>query len=525
MRDLYSAHYNPDVLACLVNLSNDEVFTPPQIANAMLDLLPQELFRDPSTKFLDPAAKTGVFLREIARRLIVGLADQIPDLQKRLDHIFHEQIYGIAMTEITSLLSRRSLYCSKYPNGRYSVTPFDSVQGNVRFKNTWHRWKNGRCVFCGASESQYQRDDGLETHAYEFIHTIHPEEIWNMKFDVIIGNPPYQLSTGGGKDRDEAVAAKQAKPLYHRFVEQAKKMNPKYISMIIPARWYAGGIGLADFRQNMVNDPHLTVLVDYPNSKDCFHGVDIAGGVCYFLWERDKSEKNCRIINVSGDDIDEMDRPLNEYSDLFIRSNPSIPIIEKVKQKANHFVSDMVSAIDTFGISSKEKGHKERQDGDLVLIHSVGPNSQGTSFVQRDKIKKNVDLIDKYKIKISIMVPQNGEVGIDPSKGYRSISTPQILKPGEVDTFSYLNIGFFDTELEAINFRDYMTCKFTRFMMRTTYSSVHISKQNFIFVPMLDFTRPWTDADLYELFDLTDDEIGLIEKTMRPLVLAETASE
>lgn len=524
MPDLYSAHYNPDVLSCLANLSNDEVFTPPQIANAMLDLLPQELFRAPSTKFLDPAAKTGVFLREIARRLIVGLADQIPDLQERLDHIFHEQIFGIAMTEITSLLSRRSLYCSKYPNGRYSVTPFDSVQGNVRFKNTQHRWKNGRCVFCGASD-YYQRDDGLETHAYEFIHTIHPEEIWNMKFDVIIGNPPYQLSTGGGKDRDEATAAKQAKPLYHRFVEQAKKMNPKYISMIIPARWYAGGIGLSDFRQNMLNDPHLTVLVDYPNSKDCFQGVDIAGGVCFFLWERDKADAKCKVINIIGDDMDEMDRPLNEYSDLFIRSNISISIVEKVKQKASHFVSDMVSAIDTFGISSKEKGHKERQDGDLVLIHSVGPNSQGTSFIQRDKIKKNVDLIDKYKIKISIMVPQNGEVGIDPSKGYRSISTPQILKPGEVDTFSYLNIGFFDTENEAINFRDYMTCKFTRFMMRTTYSSVHISKQNFMFVPMMDFSRAWTDVDLYEWFALTADEIGLIERTMRPLIITGVSNE
>ncbi len=343
-----------------------------------------------------------------------------------------------------------------------------------------------------------------------------------MKFDVIIGNPPYQLSTGGGKDRDEATAAKQAKPLYHRFVEQAKKMNPKYISMIIPARWYAGGIGLSDFRQNMLNDPHLTVLVDYPNSKDCFHGVDIAGGVCYFLWERDKADTRCKVINIIGDDMDEMDRPLNEYSDLFIRSNISISIVEKVKQKASRFVSDMVSAIDTFGISSKEKGHKERQDGDLVLIHSVGPNSQGTSYIQRERIKKNVDLIDKYKIKISIMVPQNGEVGIDPSKGYRSISTPQILRPGEVDTFSYLNIGFFDTDNEAINFRDYMTCKFTRFMMRTTYSSVHISKQNFMFVPMMDFSRAWTDADLYKWFDLTADEIGLIERTMRPLVITNT---
>lgn len=131
--DLYTSPYNPDVLSCIANLSNDEVFTPPEVANAMLDLLPQELFRDPNTKFLDPACKSGVFLREIAKRLLVGLAEQIPDLQQRVDHIFHKQLFGIAITELTSLLSRRSIYCSKYPNSKYSVSRFEDVQGNIRF--------------------------------------------------------------------------------------------------------------------------------------------------------------------------------------------------------------------------------------------------------------------------------------------------------------------------------------------------------------------------------------------------------
>ena len=359
--------YNPDVLNCLANLSNDEVFTPPALANQILDLLPKELFANPKTTFLDPFCKSGVFLREIVKRLDRGLQEQIPDRQERIDHILHNQVYGIAITELTSLLSRRSVYCSKKADGELSVTHFDNPEGNIQYKALRHTWDNGKCRYCGASQAVYDRGTAAEQYAYQFIHTDNPEKLFNMKFDVIIGNPPYQLSDGSGGSSDAAM------PIYNKFIEQAQKLNPKYLSMIVPSKWMVGGRGLNAFRDKMKTDRHISRLFDFENASDCFEGVHIDGGVCYFLWEKDYDglvEHNYK--SNDGNTIVTRHSLCNEYFDFIIRDGRIFSLLEKTKEETRF--SSIVSSTKPFGVRKYLFNEPDRYP-DSMLSDVPFPNS------------------------------------------------------------------------------------------------------------------------------------------------------
>lgn len=493
-------NYNPDVLTCLANLSNDEVFTPPVVVNRMLDLLPAELWRNPDARFLDPVSKTGVFLREIAKRLMEGLCERIPDRQQRADHIFTRQLFGLAITELTALLSRRSVYCSKQANGPYSVcTAFHDADGNIRFRSTEHTWQNGRCRYCGASREVYDRDDTLESHAYEFIHTKNPETIFpDMKFDVIIGNPPYQLSDGGN--------GASASPLYHRFVRQAQKLKPRYLTMIIPSRWFGGGKGLDDFRREMLNDNHIRVLVDYENASDCFPGVDIAGGVCYFLWDRDNPGL-CDVVNIRNNETMHSVRALNEF-DTFIRHDQAASIVRKVCAFGEPMMSNMVSSSKPFGLRTFVR---PQESGDILLRWQNGEGPY-----RRDEITIGRELIDKWKVITSYVgYDHAGNPGKDGKR--RVFSKIDILPPGTICTETYLVVGSFDTEQEAKNLVAYMKTLFFRFLVAQCMYSHHITKEAYRLVPIQDFSQSWTDEKLYVKYGITDEEIKFIESMVRPM--------
>ena len=508
--NLFQSVYNPDVLSCIANLSNDEVFTPPELANKIIDMLPQELFENPDTTFLDPSCKSGVFLREIAKRLIKGLEPQIPDLERRIKHIFSKQLFGIAITELTSLLSRRSVYCSKFPSSEFSAYQFpeDKPQGNIIYQRIKHTWKDGKCIHCGASQSEYDRGSELETHAYQFIHNLDVKKVFNMKFDVIIGNPPYQMSDGGGE-------GSSATPIYDKFVKNAIKLNPRYLTMIIPARWYSGGKGLDNFRDDMLNDKHLRIIHDFPETSDCFPGINIRGGVCYFLWNRDQ-QGNCMVYNHKGNVISScIERPLLEGdSTTFIRYNEAISILNKVRSFNEETMDKRVQSRLPFGIPSNFENYEliPSNSANITLFRSDrSKSSQKQVFIESRYVTKNIAWKDKEKVLVSKASPGGDEYP------HSIISTPLYAGINTVCTETYLIVDFVKNNIEGQNLISYMVTRFFRFMMSLIKNTQNISKGVFAFVPVQDYSKSWTDEELYAKYGLTDDEIAFIESMIRPM--------
>lgn len=532
---------NPDVLTCIANLSNDEVFTPPEFANQMLDTLQdswaesnngENIWTNPNVRFLDPFTKSGVFLREIVSRLTAGLADKIPDLQARVDHIASKQVYGIGVTELTSLLARRSIYCSKYANGEHSITTaFDNPNGNIWFDRTEHSWVGGtkgllttsadgkemhqmigaKCKFCGAPQNVFGRDDTFETHAYAFIHTpdirstvkeLFGEE---MQFDVVIGNPPYQMTDAAGGGVDSSI--------YHLFVNMAKQLEPRFITMVIPSRWMGGATrGVGDFngfRERMLNDGKVRHLVDFPNSKEVFPGVDIKGGVCYFTWDRSWSG-DATVTSVRDGVRTSTVRKLNEF-DVFVRDSKSLQVLKKVLNFDEPSITERLTGDTPFGISSNFGNFEQnKRDGDIALYFSKN-GKRAVGYVPRSSITKNAELIDNWKV----LAPGAGSDGGQKIPDM-VLGKPWVSSPPSVCTQTFLAF-WVDSQREAENLDGYYRTKFFRFLVSIRKITQNGFRSTYEFVPMQDFKKPWSDAELYEKYGLTLDEQSHIEALVRTM--------
>lgn len=488
--------HNPDILNCLANLSSDEIFTPPKIANDLLDLLPKEIWSDKNVKFLDPCLKTGVFLREITKRLIKGLEKEIVDLKDRINHILKNQVFGISLTNLTAYISRRSVYCSKTANGKYSIADiFDKEEGNIFYKQSNHFWEKNQCKFCGANKI-FERDEKYETYAYPFIHEENFYKDNNMRFDVIIGNPPYHFNDGGG-------SGSSAIPIYNKFIEQAIKMGPRYISMIIPSRWMIGGKGLERFREYMLSCNKISKLVDYINSSDCFSDVNVTGGICYFLWEKNYSGL-CKIKTIDGNDEIISERYLLDENKIFIRYSKAIPIIKKIEKKKIKNFSEFVSFRNPFDLPSNFNKILNRKNENLDLTKIYAFKKEGYLPLNFE-IKKNEKMIFELKI----FIPK--ALG-DANLRKRGLFLKPILGDiNSVCTETYLCIGPFQTKEEQLNCYEYIKTKFFHFLFSMKRISQNTTKDTYSFIPMLDWKEKWDDNRLFKFFDLSKEDQDYIE--------------
>ena len=514
---------NPDVLTCIANLSNDEVFTPPEFANRMLDTLVEawatnhdgaNIWADKTVTFLDPCTKSGVFLREITRRLTEGLEKDIPDLEKRVNHILTKQVFGIGITQITSLLARRSVYCSKHANGKHSIAKtFANANGNIWFKGTNHAWDGDKCKYCGAGRSVFDRANGLETHAYTFIHTDNIKNRLtaifgeNMQFDVIIGNPPYQMTGGGGGTNDS--------PIYDLFVRQAMQLEPRFLSMVIPSRWMAGGRGLGQFRAEFLGDQRVRSLIDYENAKDVFPTVGIGGGICYFLWDRDNPGPCDCVYIRNGDKSGPFPRSLDEF-DVFVRDKRAVDILHKVLAAGERTLEELVSGDTPFGLATNFSGYlaDASPEGSQVRLYANVGTTRVRGAMARKSITKNEHLIDVWKL----FLPVAGSGRERERSGIDLVLGPPLLgEPGSVCTQTYLVAGPLRSKSEAIRVESYLRTRLARFLISLRKPAQHIFRSMYRWVPVQPWDRTWTDADLYAKYGITKAEIMFIESMIRPM--------
>jgi len=333
-------------------------------------------------------------------------------------------------------------------------------------------------------------------------------------FSVIVGNPPYQEIDGGG-------TGDSAKPIYHRFIQKAKKLNPDYIVMIIPSRWMKGGKGLNEFRREMINDTRIKIIHDFENGKMCFPDLHIDGGICYFLWSKDYNGKT-EYHHYALDGTKSVTKRYlkNDFSDTVVRDYRQISIIEKATKQAKNKFSSIVYSRNPFGFYADLFNNPERypdikvsekQTGNLYKIYGIkgkkGGSKRVTGYIPSSAVNKNQTEASEYKLFFS--------------KAYSTTATvpPEIIlgKPKEVCTETFLQIGKFKTEQEAQNCLSYIKTRFFRALLFFNRHSLNISKKSFELIPLQDFSKEWAEEELYKKYGFTQNEIDYVNSVIKPM--------
>lgn len=550
-----------DILSLFEALNNHEVFTPPRIARAMLDLIPGEVWSNPATKVLDPCTKSGVFLREAFYKIYEALKGNgaykddsgkwydFSNHQDLINHILRNMLFGIATSELTGYVARRTLYGVMEANVDKQIAAVECFEKSSNYR-TWTETE--RLAFIGRNKFNDYYDHKLfaipeysgfeaegnifypaaevrkkvyELESFEIEDTYFPFiesstehakiidiRSGKMKFDVIIGNPPYQVSDGG--------FGASARPLYHEFVDQAKKLNPRYISMIIPARWYAGGrVGdLTRFRDTMLRDTRLKELHDFANATDCFPGVQLKGGVNYFLWDNSYNGP-CEVVSHSGSQVVSRARRylLEEGFDTFIRDNEAISIIEKVRARGESSFSELVSANDPFGFDVRVKGSMKRVKPDYkltpfldaVYFYYNGWRKTGVGYIDKKYVRKNIDWLEKPKLFVPKAIG-SGDRKVDLIKPFQ----PEL---NSCSSETYLVIGPFETDVQLRNAKSYINTKFFHFLVSLKKITQEARRGVYEFVPSQDFNEEWDDIKLYKKYGLSSVEVRFIEENVRDM--------
>lgn len=503
--------------------AHGEVFTAEREVKAMCDLIAGECSRIDS-RFLEPACGNGNFLAEVLRRKLKVvkelygksrheyeqysilamsglygidiLNDNAEECRIRLLELWRKEYYktlAVSANEdllaaVRYILDHNILCGDALSLLRSDGAPIIFSEWTFAFGNLIKRRDFRLDQLVEGEGEKQERQNGL----------FKPDMEPDAKFDVIIGNPPYQLSDGGN--------GASARPIYHLFVEQAKKLNPSYLIFIIPARWYSGGKGLDGFRATMLSDRHISHLIDFTNSIDCFQGVDVAGGVCYFLRERNW-KGSCNFKNYFNGKWSSLVKNLDEYP-VLIRYPMADRIIKKIHYESLESMESCISSRKPFGLTTNTK---PTQMGDILLRYN-----RGIGRISRKDVSKGIEHIDKWKVIISYLTAEHA--GRPDKNGmFKVLSTMELLAPPSVCTETYLLAGSFESKEEAQNLLSYLKTRFARFLIAQVAVSQHITRRCFAFVPIQDFSKPWTDTELYTKYGLDEEEIAFIESMIKPI--------